>query len=500
MHIHGFNRLKSITIATVMGALTALAPSLGLGADIAVRHEYDSRLADLHRLFPSETITGIVATRPERNDWFGNGHIFYHPYPDDKPTIVIRIEGKIEKGDADRLEETIERITEEGRQSSTYPSMMVSFASPGGVFGEAFRIGAVIASDLESQDPRIRGVIVFAEDACLSACAIAFASSYNRAVPSVPDNRFVEAGARLGFHMPYVPEGTEMPADGGRAMLDLGYDVADAMVRLLDNNANPAELLVRTLKQRKPNTFYELRGDLETWRLGFSPVASSAKVVSIGTSGLDTASVGQLCNLRLTAGRAFMTYGEDECCDFRLGSSFGEVNQENRMMSQLFSQGGSGAMNASCDSFTCQVRVNDRDEMGIAIWRGDEGCPQSVDFPGEMCSGPAVGVERISNIFLAEAFSCRNDSLLPGTFGERARPVIKQDVNLRDAPTTSSTVIVQLKKGEIVEVEGCRITTDAQGVWYRVGASGGNGWVSARFVGGHDERYAYRGNRFSVKD
>lgn len=481
-----------VAVATASG-MFILAIASALAAEISLSNEYATRISDLRRLYPVQSPNAIVAARHERRDYFGTPGVF-NPFSIDPRPTVLRFEGEIVGGDGQRLRDALAGLA---------GPVFISFDSPGGIFVEAFEIADVIVEDLESQDPRIGGVIVLAGDECLSACAIAFAASFDRAHPTADDVRFVERGARLGFHMPYVPEGTALPADGGRAMLDLGYNVADFMVRLLDNNANPPELLTRMLKYRDPEEFYVLDGDFETWRLGFSPVAPSKEVTPVTVSGMDTIAAGMICNLMLTGGRAHLTYAEDEFCDFQLGARFVPRLDDNLLLTRLGAAQGPVALGTTCESFSCQIRTNGDYEVGAIVWRGGDGCPNDPDvednFPTQMCSAEPIGVHHITNHFLAEAFSCRDGELLDRTFSSDQPPIVKNDVNLRAAPTTDAAVVTQLKSGAQVGVIGCRITTDGQGVWYRVRTADGAGWVSARFVGGHAERFQYRGTRFGAQ-
>lgn len=479
--------------AMILVGMLLLSGQMALGAQISVDQNYVSRLVDLRRLYPAQSADSVVAPKIERADYFGTNGVF-NPFSPEVPSPkIIRIVGPLERGDAGKLKQTIDGIEQ-------YGPLFVSFDSPGGVFVEAFEIASVIVDILESQDPRIAGVIVFAGDECLSACAVTFAASFDRAHPGVDDNRFVERGARLGFHMPYLPDQVEVSAGDGRAMLDLGYDISDFMVGLLDTNANPPELLRQMLKHREPDKFFELHGDLETWRLGFSPVASLEIASTISVSGLDTSTAGMLCNLALVGSRAHMSFAEDEFCDFRLGGANHEdiPNPDNLFLTQLGAAQGPVALNASCIAFSCQLRTNKDYEVGVAVWRGSDGCPSkdSDSFPSRMCRAPVeVGVHNVTNHFLAEALSCRDGAVLDGAFVQRS-PITKHDVNMRTSPALDAAFVKELKAGTPVSIVGCRITTDSQGVWYEVTQSGQRGWVSARFVGGHDERFQYRGNRF----
>lgn len=479
-------------------ALAALLLCAGAAdaAKVTVRPDLGERIYDLRRVFPARLPDGIVASKIADPGYVGTPLVLGEGFGENVSAVdyrftLIHVEGEIERGDADRLRQAI-------NAAPTY-DIFLSFDSPGGVFGEAFRISEAIQEYI-GQDPRIGGYIVFRGNRCLSACAIVFALAGSNAVPGVKDNRYVEAGAELGFHMPYFPRGAAVPETDGTALLDVGYDVAAAMLSLLANNDNPAELVVNMLKHRRPDDFFMLRGDLDTWRMGFSPVVRKDAISLVAASGMDTATVGHMCNLALAAGRAYMSPAEDEFCDFRLGADFHPNSPESRLLSELLPPGRSGALVASCDTFTCQARVDPDNRIGISVFRGNEGCPIAAEltdnFPERMCPGNPVGVDLVTNRFLAEAYSCRDGRLLPGTFTDDQRPTVKRDVNFREEPTTASRVIGTVGKSEPIAVDGCVVTTDDQGVWYRIVSRGRTGWISARFVSGHAERFQFRGARF----
>ncbi|NDW03613.1 SH3 domain-containing protein [Jiella pacifica] len=477
-------------VAAGLTAATLIAFSLpASAAQITIRTELYDRAAKLKRLFPPRSLAGTDGAKAEDSNAFtALDAVSAERFGETSPA-VLRIEGEIVKGDAEKVRKALE-------DWSHYP-LIVSFDSPGGVFAEAFRIAEALRYDIEGQDPRIAGLIVFAGDECLSACAIAFAASVDRVHPET-DTRFVERGGKLGFHMPYIPEGTDTSGTGAQEMLGLGYDVAAEMVALLQDSANPPELLLRMLRHRTASSFYVLNGDLETWRMGFTPVALPETVAPIGPSGLDTAAIGLLCNLHLRAGPFRMSGAEDEFTNFQPFLSEGASSADLPLLTQLLSSG-KNSFDITGGWFSCQVRVDDTAKIGIAIWRGNAGCEDAaVREPGEFCAAPATGVDTVSNFFLAEAYSCRNDAVLPGTFNDESSPKIKRDVYLRDAPGRSGQVVTTLSAGSEVAVTGCRVTADDQGVWYAVSRPGAEGWVSARFVGGHAESFAYRGERFAI--
>lgn len=478
-----------IAVAIALTAVSILAAPLpASAAEATIRPELYPRAAAMKRLFPARSLAGTEGTRAENDDTFTGLDAFPAEAITGQQPAVLRIEGQIEKGDAEKVRKLLE--------DWTYYPLIVSFDSPGGVFAEAFRIAEVLRYDIESQDPRIAGLIVLAGDECLSACAVAFAASVDRVHPDV-DSRFIETGGKLGFHMPYIPEGTDTSTAGAREMLGLGYDVAAQMVALLEGGANPPELLLRMLRHRTASSFYVLEGDLEAWRMGFSPVAPKEEVIEIGVAGLDTATIGQLCNLSLRAGSLPMSAAQDEFTQFQRFDDEGNLEQ---VLLTTWMKDGSRSFDIGGGWFSCQARVDDRSRIGIGVRDGDPSCGGTAEVSSEaVCAAPARAVDAVSNFFLAEAYSCRRGEILPDTFSDESRPRIKRDVYLRDAPGRAGQVVTTLAAGSEVVVTGCRVTTDDQGVWYAVSRPGAKGWVSARFVGGHVERFSYRGGpRFAI--
>jgi hypothetical protein len=122
----------------------------------------------------------------EQEDRFDTAHVF-------------RLEGGIEDGDTERLTEALASVGDNVRK-------VLELRSPGG----DYLSGLSLALEL-----RQRGVktVIRAGDACFSACAIAFMGGSAPVrdpeisadvIPNQPPDRVVEAGARLGFHAPYL--------------------------------------------------------------------------------------------------------------------------------------------------------------------------------------------------------------------------------------------------------------------------------------------------------
>ncbi|MCQ0987221.1 SH3 domain-containing protein [Jiella marina] len=488
---YAFFRL-SLILAALLLIASWYAPRPAASAEFVVRPDLVPHVLSLKRVFPDRFRTGPGALAREE----GGGFDKLDLWPLSKGLGVIRLEGEITEGDAERLKALIDWNSP--TKADIQGEVVISLNSPGGNFAEAFRLSGVLHEILDGNAGGIAGIVVLAGDRCLSACAILFTDAADTAHRG-NEIRYVEMGAEVGFHMPFFAPGTASSDIDREAVLELGYDVAAAMVSLLSEQANPSELLERVLLYRGPESLFRLTGHLETWRMGFAPVAPADRVRHIGAAGLDTIAIGRLCNLSLTAGPAELGSWEDDFCDFQLGANPYDPKAApgGVLLSELM-QSGAKAFSASCEGFTCQAQVGENDRIGIAVWRGDGACGTTNDpRPASMCPASPVAVDTVSNGLFGEAYLCRDDKLLPGAFSEKHRPVIKRDVNMRDAPGRDGRVLTTLRARTGVEVTGCRLTPDDQGVWYQVQTARNSGWVSARFVGGHAERFRHRGETFT---
>lgn len=130
-------------------------------------------------------------------------------YPDNNLNCILKLQGTIETGDAEKLIEKLHQFAEEKKYNVTVDSSdlhkgmiwvkgikRICLDSSGGSFAEALKIADVIYSTL--------GTAIEKRASCLSACALAFmAGSYNTmSGEGIVLNRVMEVGGQLGFHAP----------------------------------------------------------------------------------------------------------------------------------------------------------------------------------------------------------------------------------------------------------------------------------------------------------
>jgi hypothetical protein len=146
----------------------------------------------------------------------------------------IRINGSIEKGDADRLSAVLKEV------SNPQSYAVVSLNSPGGNFAEALAMGDVIHA---------HGIatVIFEDDACFSACAFIFLAGMEIEVRgrSGPPSRHLYLGAKLGFHAPFHD-------------LELSNGSLDVLPM-----ATVADMFYGAAR----NTVRELQDNMATWRI-----------------------------------------------------------------------------------------------------------------------------------------------------------------------------------------------------------------------------------------
>lgn len=120
----------------------------------------------------------------------------------------LRVEGRIEPGDADRLGAML-REEKPDWNVDMFKDIVVSFDSDGGDFYEGLLIADTISALAAT-------TFVGPGDRCLSSCAIAFlggSAIVMRGLPSWP-SRFIHVDGVLGFHAPFseIPSAIQIPA------------------------------------------------------------------------------------------------------------------------------------------------------------------------------------------------------------------------------------------------------------------------------------------------
>ena len=471
------------------GGLLALVTWAGMAgaAEIRLKPELAERLAQIRPIYGERNSLGedgpILVTD-------GGGTTLWG-----QPFRIIGIDGVIEAGDAERLAALI------GPYDTAGPFIVV-MNSPGGNFLEGVRMGEVLKQYREGNgDPYLTGVVVLAGEECMSACAVTFATS---ALPrdSGMSVRFVETGARLGFHMPFVPTDQQSRQTEIARAMDLTYEVMSEYMALIGNRVAPTALVQNALFYRRPEDFFLLEGGLVTRFMDFVPVAGPVGSTPLTPSGLTQRDVLNMCQYQAySAGREFIA-AEYEFWPVQAYSQF----PDDTPVEELFRQ--TGAQRITTQGCSAEVRADG--SLGVSAIGA---CPQDLP-PGWCRSEQAAGyvgpLPPATGALLADSLGCHGGRMTRGyyrwddgnAFLEEERPddyrwegappgapeytldwigaSLPTNLTLRDAPGGERVTI--LDAGTAVEVEDCALSADGQGVWYRVAANGGSGWGSARYV------------------
>jgi len=107
---------------------------------------------------------------------------------------TLRLTGRIEVGDADRLRAMLTRLRAARVGGTDQPLATIELSSSGGDLLEAIKVGYLLREfDVAT--------LVHRGDTCLSACAIAFLGGTSSHLPPQPvASRTIEVGGRVGFH------------------------------------------------------------------------------------------------------------------------------------------------------------------------------------------------------------------------------------------------------------------------------------------------------------
>ncbi len=441
-------------------------------AEVGVRPDLVDHIRSLKRVYPAEGPSSIIGD--------------LKPYPDDGieeltpasgDITVFRLSGVIEAGDAEKLKSAFE--------ANPGGNRVIVFESPGGSFLEGFKIADAIRYDLESQDPTITGVYVLGGTQCLSACAIAFALSVDLAHPDHMDGRFIEDGARVGFHMGFLPKDKASQTAEVGQILNLSYDISAAYSRLLSGGANPPSLFRKALKHRTEDSFHYLEGTIEAWEMGFSPVSRGLSAYPAYGYGLDETGAARLCNTMIVHGRAYKSGAELEfaAVDMPENPKLLDAPEGKRSWFSVGTPGG----------FACSLMIAPDKRLYASVWRGKRLCADGYvptdEFGQDFCPGKEVGVDPVTAGLFGDAYGCNNgvlhDGIMWSNFEDKSRKhpgSVAREVNLRDAPDLKGSVLVKLQPGQKVDIASCKLLPDFQGVWYEVDTGNQRGWVSARFV------------------
>lgn len=398
-------------------------------------------------------------------------------------STVFHLSGPIVPGDAERVQGALE---------TTWGKYIV-LESPGGNFLEGIALGEYIRSIMESQDPDIYGVFVLKDGPCLSACALAVAlSTSTRDISENADYRFIEHGAKLGFHMGLLPEEKATQAVEARQMMNLTYDITQAYAGLIMGGVAPPILLAEALEHRTADSFFTLRGGIRTHAMRLTPVGPPHMARAVDTAGLTTTTVEAMCYTAFasepTIHKSFVDY---EWGQLNLGG----YSTPTLPIEDFAAQLGARRLAASHNGVAhCLVELRGDGSVGLDIVPGPPPCT-ARDSAWCAVSGDRR-VPDASVALLADTMGCASGTLTRETAfwgadlsGVVREPYMKEmdlpvasGVNMRDAPGMDGARIGSVAAGDTVTAEDCALVDGPQGVWMKVRAGSTSGWVSARFL------------------
>lgn len=485
-----------VFLTIVILSLCTLAPA-SHAADIAIDNTLLQRMAGLTRMYP---VQGPASVQGRRTPVFlAAPGAYSDAAPDGMVGLgeaydIIRFDGPVGPGDAQKLAQVL-------RAPSGHPAKFIVFNSPGGNFLEGIRIGEVIQADLASQDPSIRGLYVLNGDACHSACAVAFTMGADK---RSDDTRFIEYGAAVGFHMPYL---SGDKGDGQIAIndaMDLAYEITAAYNVIITEGLSPPVLLRDALRHRSADSLFILTGSLQAWAYGFTPVARNPLIRPLSSSGITLADVQGLCFTAFAAGRGFKS-----AADLEFGIVETYPHDEALALEELSRQLGSASITFTTQAGAhCQISLRNDGTLGLLTWQGGANCLSGRDGPTPgiaPCPSSPGGLNTVRAALLADTFGCGNGVQATAglswytalnsprlrddmVFAIRPQTRVLRNVSLRDAPATDGQRLTVLEAGpQVYAITGCRITNDDQALWLQLATPHGTGWISARFAAPPDD-------------
>ncbi len=390
--------------------------------------------------------------------------------PSDDPSDgVVLVSGPIEKGDAAMLRRVLLKNPDADDEQLNVPRPFhVILNSPGGNLLEAIEMGQFLAGwRYGNGGESLGGVFVLNGQRCMSACAMIF----SLAVADRDENtleRFVEVGAELGFHMPFLPpDQAAQSAEIGAAM-DLTYSVMSEFLKLVSSGRVPIALAQNALYYRESDEFFTLRGGLLTRFMGFEPVASDARIHVVSSDALTAEDATEICRILefsteggFPSSDMYEWWNIDEPVECILAQTIENADRRTRSNSRtvLLTAG------LLADHLGCHKGTLTRHYYH---WDWGNRFLEEEEYE-EYSAYPRAVAEYNGTEFHYPYKMDWTRTLL-------------SNVNMRDAPGLNGARITRLSEGATVQVTDCRITADSQGVWFKVTASGQTGWVSARYV------------------
>lgn len=237
---------------------------------------------------------------------------------------VIRVSGVVEKGDERKLWEFV-------KQSKHYNNWLVIDDVPGGNFAEATKIGDLLYNSLRyHNESRFIGVVVPKTGRCDSACAVigAFAG----------DRFFIQPGAQVGFHLPFLPKATVEAVNRGpsdvESIMATTYDIALAYSEIGLRDMASAWLVREAYNHRTAESFFFLKTAEDIHRAGFTPVDGRETARPITVQNMRLGALGKICNAEYERSRLPKNRADDELANFNM-QSFDRFGSLPLIMKQL---------------------------------------------------------------------------------------------------------------------------------------------------------------------
>lgn len=460
--------------------LAVFYQSVAMSATVELRPDLLPHLYDLR----------LIYSQPSSVDR-DRSKIFFHRIGDKNSPQVIYFSGVIKKGDA-------EKFAQMYNGTDVYQKIVV-FNSPGGNFAEGIRIGEVLREDLSGNDPRLNGVFVLKNDQCLSACAVAFSMAAvdpYEGRHGVSGGRFIEDGARVGFHMGILPDRLADQSVKINQALNLAYDVVAAFAQIIEDELSPARLLAEALKHRDADSFFEFSGDKTALSMGFNPVSRDVLASPISSAALNSDVALHICGRLMLSSHMRKSRFINEYLAYSSGAFI--------QNSKVNIQGQSSTLKLLLDELqtqtvgtlfeggeTCYLTISENGIVFIDVTGSGASlnCLDSSlnkDVEGWCASGPRASSSLVTLGLLADTMHCSDGQLQEDTSsktdGVPWRRIIGQGVNMRDQPSISGQKIQTLERGMLIQVNDCKLVDDGQGVWYNITSDTHSGWISARFV------------------
>ncbi|MCE7028554.1 hypothetical protein [Jiella avicenniae] len=482
-------------------------------ATITVDFTDNRFLTRLYPLYPPNSYRTFLALPPPRtaNQNYALTSIYGGSDFGNSDLAIVRITGQLSLGDTDKIAQLWSINIEKNYDT------IFSLNSPGGSYGEGIRLGNFFSNTLSGQEIYTKGVIIEKNSICLSACAIAFSLAVSD-TRGLDDTRYVESGGVIGFHSPYALESDSKKTLTLKQSLDLSYEIASSFISLIGRNKNPPRLIEKILSHRRQDDFLILKDSADLWNYGFTPVAESNEVKVASISNIDEFHSKLICDFYLNYSNAFQIYDNYIYGSFTSPGLGGEpvkflqddttiTGFRNIGIEELINDYNTSGAVTFNGTFYCQLQFDSSKNMSIAIWRTplnsgpagtDLGAQKSLEPCGkrnpqdqnEFCVAPSVVSTPVSNRMLAQAFGCDDSKFLTETFNEFSPAMADFNTSIRERPSIESNRREYLKPGDAVNIVGCELSNDNEGVWYEIESDGIQGFTSARFIKGQQHRKA----------